>query len=102
MRDHVRANWQGMILVCGKCSRKVGGGFGPKGKAPLAKALRRHLGLARGRRAALGVVEVKCLGVCPRGAVVVLGGARPDRWLLAQPGADLDRLAADLTASAQA
>jgi predicted metal-binding protein len=96
VKGHVDARWEGAILVCGKCSKKVGGGFGPKGRTPLAKALRDYLGLKKGRRASLGVVEVKCLGVCPKDAVVVLDAARPQRWLLARPGADVDALAAEL------
>jgi hypothetical protein len=39
-RESVAANWSAAILVCGKCSKKVGGGFGPKGKTSLAKALK--------------------------------------------------------------
>ena len=101
MKDHVDACWQGAILVCGKCSKKVGGGFGSNGKTPLAKALRGHLGLKKGRRAPLGVVEVKCLGVCPKGSVVVLDAARPERWLLARPGAGLDGIAGELIRSSE-
>ena len=92
----LRSNWSDAILVCAKCSKKLDGGFGPKGKAPLAKALRKHLQLKKGRRAAVGIVEVKCLGVCPRGAVTVVNGAQSREWLLVPEGADLDALAADL------
>jgi predicted metal-binding protein len=94
MKTELRSNWSNAVLVCAKCSKRVGGGFGGKGKAPLAKALRRHLKLKKGRKGAAGVVEVKCLGVCPRGAVVVLNGADSRMWHLVQPGTDLDAVAA--------
>ena len=64
----VRSDWSNTLLVCRKCSKRLGGGFGPKGRTPLAKALRKHLDVKKGRKAPLGIVEVKCLGVCPRGA----------------------------------
>ncbi len=92
----VRSDWSGTLLVCGKCSKKLGGGFGPKGKQPLAKALRRHLGLKKGRKAATGIVEVKCLGICPKGAVTVIDGAAPQAWKLVCEGADLDEVVAIL------
>lgn len=96
MKASVRSNWSNTVLVCAKCSKKLDGGFGPKGKAPLAKALRKHLGLKKGRKAAGGIVEVKCLGVCPRGAVTVVNGAQAREWLLVPKGADLDAVAAEL------
>lgn len=93
---HIRSNWSNAVLVCAKCSKRLGGGFGPKGKQPLGKALRKHLGLKKGRKAAAGVVDVKCLGVCPRGAVTVINAAASREWLLVPAGADLDALARDL------
>ena len=71
MRTGVRSRWGKAVLVCAKCSKKLDGGFGDSGK-PLAKALRRHLKLKNGPKARAGVVEVKCLDVCPKGAVLVL------------------------------
>ncbi len=96
MKHHVRSNWANAVLVCSKCSKKLHGGFGPKGKAPLAKALRKHLGLKRGRKADAGIVEVKCLGVCPRGAVTVVNGAASRDWLLVREGADMADVAREL------
>lgn len=93
---HLRSNWSNAILVCGKCSKRLGGGFGPRRRTPLAKALRKHLGLRKGRKGAAGIVEVKCLGVCPRGAVTVINGAGPREWLLVPEGADLDAVASEL------
>ncbi|HKT78489.1 MAG TPA: (2Fe-2S) ferredoxin domain-containing protein [Sphingobium sp.] len=92
MKDHVRSNWQSAILVCRKCSKKLDGGFGPDGDERLAKALRAHLSLKKGRKAAAGIIEVNCLGVCPQGAVTVVNGAQAREWLLVRPGADLDEL----------
>ena len=96
MKARIRSNWSNAVLVCAKCSRKLDGGFGPKGKQPLGKALRKHLHLTKGRKAAAGIVDVKCLGVCPRGAVTVVNGAASREWLLVPAGADLDTLAVEL------
>jgi len=96
LKASVRSNWSNAVLVCSKCSKKLDGGFGPKGRTPLAKALRKHLGLKKGRKGAGGIVEVKCLGVCPRGAVTVVNGAAARAWLLVPEGADLDAVAGQL------
>jgi predicted metal-binding protein len=95
----VRSGWQGAILVCGKCSKKIDGGFGKKGKTPLAKALRKLLALGKGRRAALGIVETRCLGVCPKNAVIAVDLRDPQRWLVVPKGDDLIALAAFGTAT---
>ena len=89
----VRSDWSSTLLVCKKCSKKLGGGFGPKGRTPLAKALREHLGLKKGRKSVAGIVEVKCLGICPRGAVTVIDGAAPGEWMLVKAGTGLDEIA---------
>jgi predicted metal-binding protein len=96
LKTSVRSNWSTSVLVCAKCSKKLDGGFGPKGRTPLAKALRKHLGLRKGRKGAAGIVEVKCLGVCPRGAVTVVNGAASREWLLVPERADLDAVAEEL------
>ena len=87
---HVRSNWTGAVLVCGKCSKKLDGGFGKKGKTPLAKALRRALGLGKGRKASLGVVETQCLKLCPKRAVAMMDTRRPDEWIIVPEGADVE------------
>ena len=92
----VRSDWQGAVLVCGKCSKKVGGGFGGKGRASLAKALRKAMGLGKGRKARLGVVETRCLGVCPKNAVVVADMRVPGEWLVVAPGTPVDHVIARL------
>ena len=89
MKDHVRARWSGVVLVCGKCSKKLGGGFGEKGRTPLAKALRGEPGFGKGRKAEVGVVETKCLGICPKAAVVVVDTREPGRWRIVPAGSDV-------------
>jgi predicted metal-binding protein len=96
LKTGIRSNWSNAVLVCAKCSKKLDGGFGPKGRTPIARALRKHLGLKKGRKSAAGIVEVKCLGVCPRGAVTVVNGAASREWLLVPEGADLDAVAGEL------
>ncbi|WP_150290718.1 (2Fe-2S) ferredoxin domain-containing protein [Sphingobium estronivorans] len=93
LKDIVHSNWDHAVLVCRKCSKKLDGGFGRDGEQRLAKALRRHLSLKKGRKASAGIIEVNCLGVCPKGAVTVVNGAQARDWLLVRPGADLDELA---------
>ena len=96
MKAEVAAKWQGAVLVCAKCSKRVGGGFGKKGRTALAKELRREPGFGKGRKATVGVVEVKCLGICPRGAVVLVDTRAPRTWRLVRPGSDVAELAATL------
>lgn len=81
----IPARWDDGAIVCGKCTKKVGGGFGPKGKTPLAKALRRELGVKKGRKARIGIVESRCLGLCPRRGVTVVHATRPRDWLVVAP-----------------
>ncbi|MEH3046779.1 (2Fe-2S) ferredoxin domain-containing protein [Sphingomonas adhaesiva] len=96
MKDHVASRWQGAVLVCGKCTKKVGGGFGAKGRTSLAKALRAEPGFGKGRKADVGVVETRCLGVCPKRAVVLVDTRRPMRWRVVEIGADVAELAGAL------
>ena len=68
--------WQDIVLVCRKCSKKLDGGFGPGGDESLGRALKSALRQS-GRRQTVRVIETKCLGLCPRGAVTVLRGSEP-------------------------
>ena len=97
----VASRWEGALLVCGKCSKKLGGGFGPKRRTPLAKALRTWLGLGKGRKAQWGIVETRCLEVCPRGAVCVVDTRQPGAWQLVEPGEDIASIAARLALDEQ-
>ncbi|MBW4329489.1 (2Fe-2S) ferredoxin domain-containing protein [Stakelama sp. CBK3Z-3] len=96
MKSHINANWTNAALVCAKCQKKVRGGFGADGKQKLSKALRKHLGVKKGRKGHVGIVETKCLGVCPKNAVTVVNASRMDQWLLVAPGANLDEVARSL------
>ncbi|WP_448657436.1 (2Fe-2S) ferredoxin domain-containing protein [Sphingomonas sp. CJ99] len=96
MKTRVRANWSNAVMVCAKCSKKLDGGFGKDGRTPLTKALRKHLGAKKGRKSPVGIVDVKCLGVCPRDAVTVLNGREPGVWNLVPAGADLDQVSREL------
>jgi predicted metal-binding protein len=92
----IRSDWDRTLLVCAKCSKKLGGGFGHKGREPLGKALRRHLGLKKGRKARMGIVEVKCLGVCPKNAVTVVDTRDGHRWRLVHAGATIEAIVTGL------
>jgi len=89
----LRSGWTDTIVVCGKCSKKLDGGFGEGGRTSLVKALRKRLGLGKGRKAAVGIVETKCLGVCPKRAVVV---ACAGEWLVVPAGENVDAVASAL------
>lgn len=95
-RSSVPSQWRGAVLVCGKCSRKVGGGFGPKGKTALAKLLRKRAGKGKTHRLPYGVVETGCLKLCPKGAVVAIDSRRPEEWLLIRPGEPVEEIATRL------
>ncbi|WP_237476981.1 (2Fe-2S) ferredoxin domain-containing protein [Lichenibacterium dinghuense] len=93
----VGAEWRDVVLVCRKCSKKLDGGFGPDGEDAFAKALRRSIDGAgkrkvKARRRAVGVVEVGCLGLCPKRAVVVVKGSAPGSMLLVPEGAGMDEV----------
>lgn len=96
MKPVIGARWERTILVCGKCSKRIDGGFGEKRRTPLAKALRKFLGLKKGRKAGIGIVETRCLGVCPGGAVTVIDAAAPGAWLLVRAGTSIEEVAATL------
>ena len=81
------APWQQVALLCGRCSRKLGGGFGKKGKHDL-KAVLRDAAKAAGQRRAVRVVEVGCLGLCPKRAVSAVSSVRPGEVLMVPAGAE--------------
>lgn len=88
-----RAPFRAAVLVCGKCSRKLDGGFGKRGREPARKALKRALKSgAWGRK--VRVVETSCLGLCPkrRQALASPEGLAAGRLLAASPGADAEAL----------
>jgi predicted metal-binding protein len=77
--------WEDVILVCKKCSKKLKGGFGPDGDATLRGALTTEL-RRTGRRRAVRIIETKCLGLCPKRAVAVIG--TPATTLIVPIGTD--------------
>lgn len=96
----VRAEWRDVVLVCRKCSKKLDGGFGPKGDKRLAKVLRKALAepgaRAKGRKAAVGVIEVGCLDICPKGAVTTIRGGDPRTWRLVPEGMPVEEVLTEL------
>ena len=85
-------------MVCGKCSRKLGGGFGKKGKRDLADVLKGALKEA-GRRREVRVLEVSCLGLCPKRAVSAVSSTQPGTVLVVPKGADADAILAQFIAA---
>ena len=90
MRDEVPSHWRAAVLVCGKCTRKLRGGFGKHGRTSLAKELRKAIGGGKGRKADIGIAETGCLKLCPKGRVVAIHSRRPGHWLLVEPGTPID------------
>ncbi|MCJ8143602.1 (2Fe-2S) ferredoxin domain-containing protein [Ancylobacter sp. A5.8] len=102
----IRSDWTDIVLVCRKCAKKLDGGFGPDGKQSLPKALRAEIARREGAKpqkkprrngARVAVVEVSCLDICPKNAVVTIASREPGCWHLVREGEDvsalLDRLA---------
>jgi predicted metal-binding protein len=91
------SRWRSSVLVCAKCEKKLGNeGFGKAGGKRLSKLLRKRLGGGWGRKAQAGVVTTRCLGVCPRGAVTVVNGARPGEWMIVAAGTPIEEVEARL------
>lgn len=93
-----RTPWREIVLVCRKCTRRLDGGFGRKCRQSLRSELNDAL-RASGRRRAVRVIEIGCVGLCPKGAVTVANASRPGELLAVPKGADpgevLRRLAGD-------
>ncbi|WP_419731094.1 hypothetical protein [Lichenicola sp.] len=83
--------WRDLLLVCRKCSRKLDGGFGEKNKHALPDAMKQVL-RDLGRRRDVRILEVGCLGLCPKDAVTVMHGAAPGEMLVVPEGLDLTLL----------
>ncbi|MGE0740296.1 MAG: (2Fe-2S) ferredoxin domain-containing protein [Hyphomonadaceae bacterium] len=91
-----KSHWQDVVLVCRKCSKKADGGFGRGGRKSLAKALLKALALKKGRRAAVGVVEVDCMKLCPKAAVTTVVASRPGVMHAVPVGASMGELVGQL------
>jgi predicted metal-binding protein len=78
-----------IVLVCRKCSKKLGGGFGADGDDSLGRVLKQTFRAARRDGGqAVRVIETKCLGLCPSGAVTLLRGSQPGALLAVPAGTD--------------
>lgn len=98
MKQNVKSNWSHAILICKKCSRKAkkrGMSFGPDGKS-LRSALKSELGLRKGRKSDIGVVEVPCFDVCPKNGIVLVDTRTPGEWRIVGPDTDVHALARQL------
>jgi predicted metal-binding protein len=84
--DTRESDWTTLLLTCGKCARKLGGGFGHKERETLRSCLRDGL-KAAGRRHDTRLVETRCLGICPKRAVVALNAGRPGTLVIVKQGA---------------
>jgi predicted metal-binding protein len=103
MPDLIRARptpWKTVILVCGKCSRKIDGGFGPNRKDTLRTVLRDALRV-KGHRRDVRIIETRCMGICPKRAVTALNASRPGRILTIPKGAATDEVMAQLMSDAE-
>lgn len=101
----IKADWTDVVLVCRKCAKKLGDGFGPDSDQTLPKALRAAIAAREGgtpmkkprrKGAGVAVIEVPCLDICPKNAVIVIPARRPGRWLSVPRGTDLDALLNDI------
>ena len=88
-----KTQWRDVILVCKKCQKRVGKGFGPDGDLTLKKALKRYLKPGKGRKAEIAVLSVGCFDICPRNGVVTVNAGRPGEMAIIPPGADLVEVA---------
>jgi predicted metal-binding protein len=88
-----------IVAICGKCGKKLGGGFGPKGKTALGKALRTALGLPKPKHARVRIVETSCLKLCPKGAVAVMHSGDPGAILVIPEGTPVQTIAHRLNIS---
>jgi len=97
----IQAPWRNVAMVCGKCSRKLNGGFGKKRKQDLAQVLKGALKEA-GRRRELRIVEVGCLGLCPKRAITAVTSAQPAHVMAIPEGTDPALVLARLSPAAAA
>ncbi len=81
--------WRDIVLVCRKCGKKLKGGFGEKRKQGLKTVLRLALRQA-GRRRDVRVIEMRCLGVCPKRGVTALNATHPSLIHIIPAGAEPD------------
>ncbi len=81
----VATGWTDTLLICRKCSKKLHGGFGAGGEETLRQAVRGAL-RAAGRRGQVGIIEVGCLGICPKRAVTTARASQPGIFTIVPKG----------------
>jgi predicted metal-binding protein len=91
-----RMPWKTIILLCGKCARKIDGGYGAKRENTLKEALCAEL-QGTGRRREVRVIETRCMGICPKKAVTALNASRPSLILTIPKGTGAAVALAQLT-----
>lgn len=74
----IPAKWNDILLVCRKCSKKVGKRFGRDGDQILEKALKAELKTAPGE-GRWKVASVACLDICPKNAVCLVQASVPGK-----------------------
>ena len=77
--------WTTIILLCGKCARRLDGGYGSDRKATLRTALRMALKDA-GHRRDVRIIETRCMGVCPKKAVTAVNASHPETIFVVPAG----------------
>jgi hypothetical protein len=83
--------WRSVVLTCGKCARKMNGGYGSKGKDSLRSALRAALKDA-GYGRTIRIIETRCMGICPRKATTLLNASRQDMIMTVRKGTPMDEV----------
>ena len=78
-----------IVMACEKCFRRIGA------KDRLTKPLKKAL-----KPMGIRVVRTRCLGVCPKDAVVLHDSRAPREWLIVREGTPVDEVATALTAAA--
>ena len=94
-----RAPWKGEALfVCRKCQRKMKRG-GIPALAKVKKWFKKRA--KKGNDMPLHVIQVPCVGLCPKGGVTVFSqrqlACEPPRVCIARSKADLEKLYCELT-----
>ena len=93
---HARSTpWKTVVLICGKCARKMKGGYGVKGKDSLRSALRDTM-KQKGHGRDVRIIETRCMGLCPKKATTVLNARGPESILTIPAGTGMDAVMAAL------
>ena len=87
--------WNTVILLCGKCARKLKGGYGRKSKETLHAVLQTEL-KTMGDKREFRVIETRCMGICPKKAVTALNASVPTRILTIPQGTEAAEALAQL------